>query len=139
MRKLAILSILVVTFGVIGAVSTVKANKDAPYTDITAEQLVVMKKAGDTIIVDARGGKYFDGAIIQGAIHLSAKETNANTLAKILPSKDAKVVFYCTNTACPASALSAYKAAAAGYTALYKYPGGIEEWKEKGLPIAKIN
>ncbi len=114
------------------------AGDNAPYKNITAEELVDMQKAGGLVIIDSRGGKYFDGTIIEGAVHLSVKETDAESLGKVLPSKDSKVVFYCTNTACPASELSAYKAAAAGYTDLYKYPGGIEDWKEKGLPTSKL-
>lgn len=116
-----------------------KAKSDDPYKEITAEQLLKMQKTGSVVVIDSRGGKYFDGEIIAGATHLSVKDTNEETLEKAVPSKNSGVVFYCTNTACQASALSAYKAANAGYTSLYKYSGGIEEWKERGFPTVRIN
>jgi len=118
----------------------VRASDGKPYKEITAEQLKEMQKNNDSLVlIDSRGGKYFNGEVIAGAVHLSVKDTNAETLGKIVASKGADIVFYCTNTACQASALSAYKAAYAGYASLYKYSGGIEEWKEKGLPTATVN
>lgn len=131
-----IITIIALIFA--GYAIPVLANDKAPYKEITAEQLVEMKKDAGVVIIDARGGEYLDGEVIAGAVNLSAKDTDSESLAKIIPSKEAKVVFYCTNTSCQASALSAYKASAAGYADIYKYPGGIEEWKKKGLPTAHL-
>jgi len=115
-------------------------EEEVPYKEISAEQLLDLQRNDKSIVViDSRGEKHFDGEVIKGAQHLSVKDTNFGTLSKILPSKEAGIVFYCSNTACNASALSAYKAAASGYKKLYKYPGGIEEWKTKGLPTIMIN
>ena len=113
-------------------------TEEHPYKIITADELVALKKDQENlVIVDSRGGKYFDGEMIEGAVNLPVNKVNTDELAKIIPSKDTPVAFYCNNVNCPASELSAYKANAAGYTMLYKYPGGIEDWKEKGLPTNK--
>ena len=108
------------------------------YTKITADELQSMIKNEKNLhLFDARGGKYFDGVMIEGAKHFPANTVTAETLAQHIPSKDTPVVFYCMNVDCPAGELAARKAADAGYTEVYDYKGGIEEWKEKGLPITK--
>lgn len=112
---------------------------DHPYKEITAEELVTLQKETPApVVIDARGGKYYDGEVIKGAVHLDAESTNAESLAKVIPSKDAKVVFYCSNVQCPASKMSAHVAHKEGYKNLFKFPGGIEEWKKKGLPTEKL-
>ncbi len=106
---------------------------------ITAEELSAkIGKEKAFVVVDSRGGKWFDGEVIKGAVNLPADKTDAESLAKIAPTKDTTLVFYCTNVDCPASATSAHKALEAGYTNVLKFKGGIEEWKEKGLPTTKI-
>lgn len=107
--------------------------------EISAEDVnAKLGKDKDFVVVDSRGGKWFDGEVIKGAVNLPADKTDAASLAKIAPAKDTTLVFYCTNVDCPASATAAHKALEAGYTNVLKFKGGIEEWKEKGLPTAKI-
>jgi len=121
-----------------GAMKAAK-EKVAGYKTITAEELQTMiKETKDLVIIDSRGGKWFDGEVIAGAKQLAADKTNAKSLAKLIPTKTTPVVFYCSGTECPASAAAAHAAQKAGYKNLYKFPGGIAEWKEKGLPTAKL-
>ncbi len=120
------------------AAMPVFAGDDAPYTTIDAQALKAMMDEGNVVVVDSRGGKYFDGTIIAGAVNLSAKETNEESLLAIAPNKDGKIVFYCTNLQCPASEVAAYKADKAGYTNIYKYPGGIEDWIGHSLPTSTL-
>ncbi len=115
-------------------------TKSAPYSSITAQDLQAMiEEKPELIIIDSRGENYFDGTLIKGAKALSAKETNEETLAALVPNKATPIVFYCTNVNCPASKIAAYKAEKAGYTSLYKYPGGIEEWQSLNLPVTHVN
>lgn len=110
------------------------------YKEISAEELKALIESDKSVVViDSRGEGYFDGEVIEGAKVLSAQDANEESLAKIIPSKDAKVVFYCTNLECPASKISVIKAEKAGYSNLYKYAGGIEDWKAKGYPTTKVN
>ncbi len=110
------------------------------YTVVDANELKTMMEEQDNLIViDSRGGKYFDGELIKGAVQLSAKETDADSLKMIVADKDQPIVFYCSNVDCPASQVAAVKAQKIGYSSLYKYPGGIEDWRAKGLPIVKTN
>lgn len=108
------------------------------YKEISAEELVQMQKdVPNLVVIDAREGKYYDNTLIKGAIHLGTSQTNAESLAKVAAAKDTPIVFYCSDIKCPVSAMSAKQASEAGYTNLYKYPGGIAEWKEKKLPTVK--
>lgn len=121
-----------------GAMKAVK-EKVAGYKTITAEELqTLIKETKDLVIIDSRGGKWFDGEVIAGAKNLPADKTNAKSLAKLIKTKTTPVVFYCSSTECLASAAAAHAAQKAGYKNLYKFPGGIAEWKEKGLPTAKL-
>ena len=136
MKKILVLTIIISALSIYGMSF---AEKNKPYEEIGLEQLLDMRKSSNPpVVIDSRGGKYFDGEMIEGAVHLSVKDTNKENLDKIIPSRNDKVVFYCSNVDCPASGLAAYKAAYAGYKNIYKYPEGIEEWKEKGLPLSKI-
>ncbi len=114
------------------------AKKENPFKEVTAEDIVKMKKdTKNLVIVDARGGKDFDGVMIEGAVNLPADKADAKSFAKIAPVKDVPIVFYCQSTKCPASELEAYKAHENGYTKLYHYAGGIEDWKAKKLSVTK--
>ena len=92
------------------------------------------------MIIDSRAKKYMeDGVIIAGAKVLPADKTNKESLAKLIATKDTPVAFYCSDTKCGASASAAHAAEEAGYKHIYKLPGGIAEWKDKGLPTTKLN
>ena len=125
---------------VIGATQAFAEKDAAPgYTEVTAEEAQkLISEHKDLVIIDSRGGKYFDGEVIEGAKNLPADKTNAKSLKKLVKTKETPVLFYCTNKACPASASAAHEASKLGYKNLYKLPGGIDEWKEKKLPTAKL-
>ena len=88
------------------------------------------------VLIDARSGKYDDGQRIPGAKQLSPEAADAD-IAKVLPSKDALIVAYCTSLKCPASKMLAEKLVKMGYKNIIKYPGGIEEWIKLGNPVEK--
>lgn len=114
------------------------ANEKAAPKHITLDELKALKDSKkEFVLIDSRGGKYFDGEMIEGAVNLPVDKTTAESLAKIAPKKETTLVFYCTNTSCNASELAAYKALAAGHTDVSKVPDGIEGWKKKGWPTAK--
>lgn len=129
-----LVSLLVIT----GVGAALAATDSKGPGKVTAEELKSLLDAGNVVVIDSRGGKYLEGEIIKGAKSLPVDKQDAETLAKLVPSKDAKVVFYCTNLACNASELGGFKAISEGWTDVHKYPGGIEEWKEKGLPTEKL-
>ncbi len=107
---------------------------------ITIDELQsFIAKKDNLVILDARGGKYFDGKVIKGAGNLPVDTVTEASLAANIPTKDTPVVFYCTNVSCPAGELAARKALDHGYTNVYDYKGGIEGWTAKGLPTDMLN
>lgn len=110
-----------------------------PYVEVSAEELQALQAADkNVVVIDSRGGKYFDGTVIKGAKQLATDDTNEKTLAKLAPNKSDVIVFYCTNHDCPASAKAAAKAKELGYTNIKKYAAGIDDWVKKGLPTEKV-
>lgn len=86
------------------------------------------------IIIDSRGAEDYAKGHIPNAIPLTADEASVEKLAAIAPAKDATLVFYCGGIKCPASGKTAHKAAEAGYTNIYKYAAGMDDWAARGLP-----
>jgi rhodanese-related sulfurtransferase len=54
---------------------------------------------------------------------------------KIVPSKTDPIVVYCASAACDSSTKAAKKLEAAGFTNVYDFEGGLEEWEGSQLPI----
>ncbi len=106
------------------------------YTDISAEKLVELQgNTPDLVILDVRGEDQIADGMIKGATNLPVYSFKADLLANIVETPDTPIVLYCNDIYCGASALAASKAYKLGYTNLYKYPGGIADWKEKNLPL----
>jgi len=115
------------------------SNVSAAPKDINAADLVKLKKENnDLVIIDSRYGDSFTDVMIKGATHLDAAGTNMENLTKLAPSKNQPLVFYCVNEQCPASIKASIKASKLGYKNVYEYRGGIEDWKERNLPVTRI-
>ncbi len=84
------------------------------------------------IILDAR--KQITVGVLPGAKHLSY-DADDKEIQKVLGSypKDYMIVVYCARVVCPLSKYLAQKLVSAGYTNVYKYPEGIEEWMKSNL------
>lgn len=50
-----------------------------------------------TIVLDARSREKYDQLHIKGAIHLNIADFDEASLAKIIPTKSTRVLFYCNN------------------------------------------
>ncbi len=91
-------------------------------------------EAGTVTVVDALGGEYWAKQHLPGAIPLVADDVPAKA-ASLLPDRDAAIVTYCSNPACPNSAQVATLLGGLGYTNVRKYREGIEDWAAAGLPL----
>lgn len=115
------------------------AGQEKVYTEIDADALKQKIQKKETfVLIDANGPSTYQKGHIEGAVNLTAKQVTAESLAKVAPSKDTELVFYCGGPSCPSSAKAAKAAHELGYTNLKKFPGGLEEWQEKGLPLQKL-
>ena len=135
--------IMVLVAGLFAANLAVAGKKEVPpfidgTTRVSAEELIALvEDEPDLVIVDSRKRSDFQQGYIEGAVSLPNTETDAATLAKLLPSKAHPVLFYCNGIMCGRSVKAAEIAIANGYTKIYWFRGGMEEWEAKGLPVVR--
>lgn len=121
----------------------VAEKKDAPEsldgtTKVSAEDVIdLIESSDDLVVIDARKNSDREKGWIEGSVGLPNTETNADSLAKVLPSKNTPVVFYCNGVKCGRSYDAAKIALGHGYSKIYWFRGGIIEWEAKGLPVVK--
>ncbi|MET9341011.1 MULTISPECIES: rhodanese-like domain-containing protein [unclassified Nonomuraea] len=101
---------------------------------ISRDELKAAIDAGTVTVVDALGGDYYAQQHLPGAVALVESEVEERAAA-LLPDKDAAIVTYCSNPACPNSQAVANRLTALGYTDVRKYREGIQDWVEAGLPV----
>ena len=135
---------LVVLSGLVIAPIVASAENKAPDSidgtkRVSAEDVVeLVTNTPDLVVIDARKTSDRDSAgWIEGSIGLPNYDTNAESLAKHVPTKSTPVLFYCNGVKCGRSVESSKKAVSLGYEKIYWFRGGWEEWMEKGLPVSK--
>lgn len=101
---------------------------------ISRGELQAAIEAGAVTVVDALGGEYYAKQHLPGAVPLVLADVDAQASA-LLPDRDAAIVTYCSNPACPNSGQVAERLTALGYTDVRAYKEGIEDWTGAGLPV----
>jgi rhodanese-related sulfurtransferase len=105
---------------------------------VSAEQLIeLVDEFDDLVLIDSRKKIDREAGYIEGSIPLPNTETNADTLAKHLPSKSTPVLFYCNGSKCARSVEATRMAVKLGYSKVFWFRGGWEEWTAKGFPVSK--
>jgi len=64
---------------------------------LSEEAFLRAAREPDTILLDARSGPMFERLHIEGALNLSFPDFTEDELAKIIPSKNTRVLIYCNN------------------------------------------
>ncbi|MBU2897049.1 rhodanese-like domain-containing protein [Vibrio hepatarius] len=106
-------------------------------TKITAEGLIdLVDEMDDLVIIDSRIEKDRTDGFIEGAVALPDVDTAPATLVQHIPSKATLVAFYCNGPKCGRSVKASKIALEAGYTNVYWFRGGWEEWRQKGFPAS---
>lgn len=89
-------------------------------------------------LVEALPQKYFDEGHLPGAIHLPHDQVE--TLAsQRLPDKTRPVVAYCASQTCNASRDAASTLSQMGYSQVFAYEGGKQDWSDAGLPLERAS
>ena len=139
MRSLAMA--LVGALAIFGVASA--QAQDAPLTiagtkTVNADQVIdLVTKKSNLVILDNRKPEDFSAGHIEGAVRLIDTDVTVDSLAKAIKTKDTPVLFYCNGLKCGRAAKAAQKAVESGYTEIYYYALGLEEWSKKGLPLVK--
>lgn len=105
---------------------------------LTAEDVIELATSTDNlIIIDARIAEDRKYGYLEGSVSLPDIKTNCSTLKKIIPGKNNPALFYCNGIKCGRSVVSIKIATSCGYTNMYWFKGGFEEWKNKGFQYPK--
>jgi len=115
---------------------------------VSEEDFMRMSAEPGTVILDARSAAMFQRLHIRGAVNLSFPDFTAETLAKVIPSKNTRVLIYCNNnflnsppafpTKCFSVALNLSTYAnlhAYGYTRVYEL-GPVVDINKTKLPLS---
>ncbi len=87
------------------------------------------------LFIDTRRANFFKEGHIPKAINISTRyDLSKEALEKVM-KKDTKTIFYCHGAFCPASSKALERALNWGFTNLYYYRMGMNEWKELGYPV----
>jgi rhodanese-related sulfurtransferase len=104
-------------------------------TKVDAEGLIaVVNKIPDIIIIDSRIPGDRKQGFIEGSLSLPDVETTCDSLANVIPAKNAPTLFYCNGVKCGRSVNAIHVALKCGYNNIYWFRGGFEEWLAKGYP-----
>ena len=85
------------------------------------------------MIIEALPKKYFNAEHLPGALNIPHDEIQEHV--SLLPDKDAFIVVYCSNAACQNSTIAVNKLQQMGYTCVFEYVDGKQDWVEAGLPV----
>lgn len=111
----------------------------AGVTTLDAEGVIELaERLPGLIIIDARQRMDRRQGYIQGSVSLPDVETRCDSLKAMLATLDTPALFYCNGVNCGRSVIAAQVAKGCGYTQLYWFRGGFEEWKRKGYPFLQM-
>lgn len=93
---------------------------------LTEDEFIRMSREPGTIILDARSREKFDELHINGAINLSFPDITVESLNRVLPDRNARILIYCNNNFTGAEQAFPTKKVTASlnlstYIALYTY------------------
>ena len=101
-------------------------------TSIGRDEVAAKIRGGDVTVVEALPAMYYEDAHLPGAINLP--HDSVDELApSLLPDKEAAIVVYCSNMACQNSTIAATRLTQLGYTKVFDYEAGKQDWVEAGL------
>jgi rhodanese-related sulfurtransferase len=135
----SILSALAVLLGLLSAA----AAQDAPMqisgaNTVNAQQIFeLITKRPNLVILDNRKEEDYAAGHLEGAIRLLDTDVSPETLARHVASKDTPVLFYCNGVKCGRAAKATERAVHLGYSNVFYYALGMEEWNKEGLPLVK--
>lgn len=105
---------------------------------VEAEDLLsLVEQEKKLVIIDSRIRMDRRQGYIEGSLSLPDNETSCAALERVLSNRERPVLFYCNGVHCGRSGVAAGIALKCGYTRLYWYRNGFEDWKQKGYPFLK--
>lgn len=107
-------------------------------TTVDAEGVLTLAaQLPNLVIIDSRISGDRKHGYIEHSISLPNTKTNCKALAKHIPVKSNPVLFYCNGVKCGRSVVATRIALGCGYSEVYWFKGGFEEWLAKKYPYVK--
>lgn len=105
------------------------------FNSISREQIKdLLDRRVAVTLVEALPEKYFNDVHLPGAVQINYDEVDVKA-PRLLSDKSAKIVVYCSNLSCTNSAKAAARLVQIGYSNVFKYAEGKQDWIEAGFPI----
>lgn len=96
----------------------------------------MLKKHEPFVLINVLGAERFEKEHIPGSINVPLGNIEEYAKKKLL-DKGEKIVVYCAGFQCRASPNASKKLEEIGYTNVYDFEGGMEDWKDAGYPVEK--
>lgn len=104
--------------------------------EITTEQLKEkMKEPHNVVLIEVLEPAQYRLEHIRGAINIALREIGYR--AKQRFRLDQELILYCSGPQCKASGMAAEKLETVGFSNVFHYAGGKQEWKEAGYPMTR--
>jgi rhodanese-related sulfurtransferase len=117
------------------AVAETSPDRIEGSTLVDAEGFIALVgKIPNLLVIDSRIPGDRKQGYVEGSISLPDVDTNCDSLAKVIPQKESPTLFYCNGVKCGRSATAIKIALGCGYSNIYWFRGGFEEWLAKGYP-----
>ena len=98
----------------------------------------LIQKTNNLVILDNRSPSDYEAGHIEGSVRLIDTDiTSEAAIVQHVKSKDTPVLFYCNGLKCGRAANAVVKATEWGYQNVYYYALGLEEWKQRELPLVR--
>ena len=105
---------------------------------ISTEQLQQRLKQGNSLhLWNVLTDGYFKGEMIPGSRRVPL-DTIGREVSEAKSPKGEEIIVYCGGPTCPQSLQAAQKLTDLGYTNVRAYEGGLEEWKNAGNKIERL-
>ena len=92
----------------------------------------------DALPIFNRSAADYEAGHIEGAVRLIDTDiADEAVLARHVKAKNAPILFYCNGLKCGRAAKATEKAVGWGYTNVHYYALGLEEWKQRKLPLVR--
>ncbi|HEV3363318.1 MAG TPA: rhodanese-like domain-containing protein [Acidimicrobiia bacterium] len=101
---------------------------------ITRDELQRRIAEGDITVLEALPTSYWEAEHLPGAIAFPLDDIDGQA-ARLLPDKAAAIAVYCSNAVCNNSHVVAVRLTELGYTSVFRYTEGKQDWIEAGLSV----
>ena len=103
-------------------------------TTISRQELQCRIDQGGITVLEALPVSYWEKEHLPGAIAFPLDDIEGQA-ERVLPDKAAAIAVYCSNAVCNNSHLVAARLTELGYTSVFRYTEGKQDWIEAGLPV----